>query len=817
MNRTNRQNGCVGTRGGYDGGMLFRSIRHAAALLLAAAGAASALGPHELLVLVNPESSESMALAQRFVELRGVPPENIVHLEVPARARAPAAEISPEEFTTHIWMPAAEAARRRGLDRHIRAWIFSAGFPARIAAHPPLSITGAVFTRGEWPDPGLVTTGMYASVFFRGPSQTGGAEGDPVSFETLAAPHNGPLPLPAMMLGWTGARGLTLEESLAVLDRGAASDGTRPAGPVYLLQSPDIRSRCRDWQFPRAADQAAARGLRIVSGTRFPDNAAGVAGLMMGAADAPAESIRSWAPGAFAEHLTSHAAEFNRPIQTKLTEWLRAGATASAGTVTEPMSIWTKFPSARLFEYQGAGASMLEALTLSVASPLQLLAVGEPLARPWGRRIPVRLEGPDTLQNPAEYRAASDGGDAVELWMFLLNGRPVAFGPADRLTLAPTGLPPGAHTLRAVAYGPGPLRMQGWAERTLFIPPAANMGPIDIEVEDDPAGGMPELHARAPGAERIALYHWGRMLADAEGADARWRLDRAALPPGRVRLQVVARLPDGVYLRSTSIEVRVPAAAPTPVLSARPLSKPAVELRCTAAAGFPSPLLAARIPAWSGGLLGARLPADVVTDGGSVDLGRQGLLLNPGETNTLATVRWPVTPARAWSAQAAWPDETPGRMPHRGAAALVWGAADDGQVYFFGMLGDSSAWAWGLVRNGRLRPREAIGAPLRTGTPYALEVRASDDGRTVECRADGRLIFTVPAAKGGGLGAPGLACGVGGARFTEVEFGHPLSAAAAQDGAVTMRLDPPEWMRSAGRAWIEARQERAATRVEVKW
>jgi len=92
-------------------------------------------------------------------------------------------------------------------------------------------------------------------------------------------------------------------------------------------------------------------------------------------------------PGAFAEHLTSFAATFDTPGQTKLTEWIDAGAAGSVGTVTEPYSLWTKFPMAVVFERYLAGNTLLEALSQSIASPYQSLIVGDPLCRPWGKEL----------------------------------------------------------------------------------------------------------------------------------------------------------------------------------------------------------------------------------------------------------------------------------------------------------------------------------------------------------------------------------------------------------------------------------------------
>ncbi|MBP7276498.1 MAG: hypothetical protein KBA51_09880 [Kiritimatiellae bacterium] len=780
-------------------------------LTLGVALSAAALGPHELLVIVHPDSQESLTLANRFVELRGVPPENVLCLAPPASAASAVAEITPEQFSEHIWTPATDAAQRRRLNHHILAWVFSSGYPARLNTSPPVSLTGAVFARNQLPPAELVTTGHYASALFRGPVATGGEEFETISLDEAASALGPQMPLPAMMLGWTGARGLTLKESLAVLERGAASDGTRPPGPIYLLSNEDVRSRCRDWQFPRAAGQMSDLGLRAVAGSQFPSGASGVAGLMMGVAEAPTGDVRTWAPGAFAEHLTSHAAEFHRPVQTKLTEWLISGATCSAGTVAEPYSLWTKFPSARLFAHLGAGAGMLEALAQSVASPMQLLAVGDPLASPWGQRIPVTLDGPAEIRDVAQFRARAEPTSAAEIWLFLLDGRPVARSPLPEFTFRASALAPGAHILRAVAYGPGPVRAQGWAERPFIVP--STEAPILFRADESSPG---RLIAQAPGASRIGLYHWGRAIREKEGEAAEWDIPASLTGSGRIPLDAVAQYPDGFLVRAPRVWLSVSDRAAAPELQARKSSvKPSeVEVRISLPPTESAPILSWRQSALEKGLWGQRVPRDATVHEGEFSMDHSALQLTPGPTNEVAMLRWPRANGREWSAQAEWPSDH-SAMPRKGAAVLIWGDPDTGPIRFFGMLGTQSAWAWGDVKKGRLIPRATLGAPLRTGIRYALSIRLSEDGKFMECRAGGDAKFRVPAGKAGGIGSPGLAAGAGGAEFREIEHGWPVPAAIIRTGQPFI-LEPPDEVRE-NKAALTLETRDAATRTEVSW
>lgn len=83
-----------------------------------------ALGPHELLLLVNSNSTNSIAIAEEFAELRGLPSINIVPLNIPEVLLDVKRGISTNEFTKYIWEPVNKALAERGIDdRSYRAYL----------------------------------------------------------------------------------------------------------------------------------------------------------------------------------------------------------------------------------------------------------------------------------------------------------------------------------------------------------------------------------------------------------------------------------------------------------------------------------------------------------------------------------------------------------------------------------------------------------------------------------------------------------------------------------------------------------------------
>jgi len=95
------------------------------ALACAGAPARGALGPENVLVVVNAASPDSVAIAEEYARLRRVPDCNIVRLtEVPSGT-----SIAIEEFRERILGPVMDAIRARGLQAQIDCVAYSAGFP----------------------------------------------------------------------------------------------------------------------------------------------------------------------------------------------------------------------------------------------------------------------------------------------------------------------------------------------------------------------------------------------------------------------------------------------------------------------------------------------------------------------------------------------------------------------------------------------------------------------------------------------------------------------------------------------------------------
>ncbi len=444
--------------------------------------AGGAIGPHEVLLLVNGQSPDSAAVADAFARLRAIPTSNVVRLSLPLPEVGQPFHITPQDFTRHIWDPACRAVRERGLDEQILAWVYSTDFPVAVQTTPPMSLQGITFVRNRIPTSDVIEKARMISPLFAGPSQPSGNALSSQSFDVARESLASDYPLPSMMLGYTGVRGVCRDVVLRCLQRGRASDGTRPGGTVYFVTSADIRSRCRAWQFASAALELQALGVRSVITNAYPAGGTDILGVMMGTATLPFPLGQGFLPGAMAEHLTSSAAVFHEPSQSKLSAWIEAGVTASAGAVTEPYSAWEKFPAARFYAHYASGCTMIESFFQAIRCPLQILLVGDPLACPWAPPLEVTLLGLDRSgpSSPVRVTARIASGPAsvlsriVVLWngRRVLDRRGVVSGRGHApftLEVFRPDLRPGPHTIRLVAYRSGMVRSQGFTERELCV------------------------------------------------------------------------------------------------------------------------------------------------------------------------------------------------------------------------------------------------------------------------------------------------------------------------------------------------------------
>jgi len=429
-----------------------------------------ALGPHEVLLLVNEESKDSVEIADEYAKLRSIPAVNIVRLRLPVETAL--TSITRKDFTRLIWEPVTSEIAKRGIDDHILAWVYSVDFPSAVNFDPQLSIQGLTFLRNRLPDSDATMKGRYISPLFCGPDNPDGGAFSSQSFDVYRAWMGKDMPVPSMVLGCMGERGNTRDIVLKCLRRGATSDGTMPTGTVYFVTGEDVRAVCRAWQYPRAVKDLRTLGVRGVISSKLPSGDQRILGVMCGMVEVkPEEGWNAFLPGSMAEHLTSAAGIFASANQTKLSAWIKAGATASAGAVTEPYCLWTKFPSARFYVHYAKGCTVMESFYQSIRCPLQLLLAGDPLASPWAPKGDVELAGleKETISGVVKLTAGvhSAQKSSYRKFMFLVDGRVV--GNESVLLLDAAALGKGAHTVRAVAYSTGSLRHQLFGEKRIIV------------------------------------------------------------------------------------------------------------------------------------------------------------------------------------------------------------------------------------------------------------------------------------------------------------------------------------------------------------
>lgn len=332
-----------------------------------AASSGPTLGPTELAILVAEGDPVSEAIARAYQRSRGVPEANLIRVRLPASSD----EIAAADFA------ALKADMDARLPAAVQATLLTWTAPSRVVGPCTMSITSAL-ALGFDPQWCANTCETTAATAYFG--------------STSRRPYADFGIRPSMMLGLG-----TLAEAQALIDRGVAADGSIASGRVrgtgWLVRTSDVARSVR-WPDFRTLSTQQVPGVTL----NYLDNATGQASnavtnqdnllfYFTGLPAVPQIGTNRWLPGAAADHLTSTGGFLpNGAGQMPATDWLRAGATASYGTVSEPCNYTDKFPRASTLvgRYQ-AGDTLLEAYWKSVRTPGQGLFVGEPLARPWAR------------------------------------------------------------------------------------------------------------------------------------------------------------------------------------------------------------------------------------------------------------------------------------------------------------------------------------------------------------------------------------------------------------------------------------------------
>ncbi|MBK7405349.1 MAG: hypothetical protein IPJ41_12130 [Phycisphaerales bacterium] len=363
------------------------------------------------------------------------------------------------------------------------------------------------------------------------------------------AAAEGPHYLLSTVLGVTSGRGNSVAEVVESLRRAAGADGTTPRGTVYIEKNGDVRSTTREWAFADLQRQLGSLGVAcVVEDGVLPQKRRDVAGAVIGTAgfDWPA-SGSVILPGAICEHLTSCGGMMGeRDTQTPCTEFIRAGAAGSSGAVTEPYALQAKFPSPFMQLHYARGSTLAEAFYQSVEGPYQLLILGDPMCRPWGRRGAASATGLSrdaVLKGVVEVRPRGDGAFAL-----YVDGKPTASCAAQgTLTLDTGRFEDGEHTVSLVGERADALRSRDRSEvRVRF----ANGGGVVRLVSRPPSraefGGALRVPLACEGAETLEVLHFGEVVGRIAGPAGDVEIETARLGMGSVSLETRARVGDGV-------------------------------------------------------------------------------------------------------------------------------------------------------------------------------------------------------------------------------------------------------------------------------
>ncbi len=542
-------------------------------------------GPHNVLIIINPNNDESLYVGNYYKNARNIPDRNVVYFD-------PQAGDYTEFVGFHLDALLGSLATR-AIEDHIDYVIVTPGANYRVPASGLISdicvsvnnfAVASTYTMAHVVDDILAgDTSQKRNEYF-------GSNNTAIAFDSNTSWRFG-LPSTSTeahryfigsMLGYTGARGNTIEEITTMIDRSVAADGSRPDGTFYYVQTTDNdRSPPRDPFFTPAVAAITPLGFGAehlgdgVQNIILPIGEQDCLGVMTGIANVDIVGAdMTLLPGAFGDHLTSWAGDFDNASQTKMSAWIAKGASGSCGTVEEPCNFPGKFPHPRLHVYYAKGLSLGEATLRSLGFvPFQALMYGDPLTRTFAHLPEVTvndlptepLTGTITLTPQATTTHPTAGIDRFEL---LIGGiLHSSVQPGAPFTVDTTSLPDGRVEFRVIAFEDSAVASQGeWSAEVQVRNHNRDVTLITDAATGD-LGSVFTFSVAATGAGpapvEIRLIQNHRVLAAVQDANsAGFAVAAATLGAGVSKVIAVAEFPGGERARSEAVTLDIAFATP---------------------------------------------------------------------------------------------------------------------------------------------------------------------------------------------------------------------------------------------------------------
>ncbi len=555
-------------------------------------------GPESVLIVIDPLSPESLYLGNYYRNARNIPDGNVLYLDPDAASYQAFAATQLAGFLGHLG--------QTRVDDHIDYVVVTPGngffIPAAgLVTDGCFAVTrfsiGSVFTMAFIKNDILATLPSTTPNRYFGPpppSPTNPALVAPLAFDSNTAWLNGSPSTNASarryfigaLLGYSGENGNTLDEIKEMIDRSVLADGTRPAGDFHFMNNIfDVARNVRacgstscngptPW-FTNAQTALAGLGgtAQIIQGP-LPTSPSDSLGVMSGfatgdIAGAPVTLI----PGGFSDHMTSYACAFDDQGQTKASEWIKKGASGSAGTVDEPCNYPGKFNTVNLHVLYFRGMSMGEAYLRTLAyTPFQQLFLGDPVTRVFTHIPTVNVPNPPagvvsgTIQITPVAQTTNPGAAIFSLDL-LIDGVLHSTISSGSFTVKTAHLSDGRHDLRVLAYDNTLTKSVGRWVGMLDVNNFGRGCTLGAPATNGDLSTLFTLNVGASGGtlREIRLLQNGRVVAARTTAGAS-QVRGQMLGAGLVRLTAEAEFTDGRRALSMPVTLNIayqtPATAP---------------------------------------------------------------------------------------------------------------------------------------------------------------------------------------------------------------------------------------------------------------